>query len=114
MDIKRINDDVSVAPQIAPGDVAAIKAAGFRAIVCNRPDGESSDQPDCAAIEAAAREAGLAFRNVPVVSGMVTEENARDFRAALDDLPAPVLAYCRSGTRSAILCDLAGVAPSGA
>jgi sulfide:quinone oxidoreductase len=99
MDLRKITEDFSVSPQIAPGDVPAIKEAGFRAIMCNRPDHEDADQPDIAAIEAAAREAGLEFRAVPIVSGQLTEADVEDFKAALADLPAPVLAYCRSGTR---------------
>lgn len=59
MEIRKITDDLSVSPQFAPADVAAIKAAGFRAIICNRPDGEGADQPDFDAIEAAAKVEGL-------------------------------------------------------
>ena len=65
MELKRINDRVSVSPQIVPEDVAAIKAAGFVTIVNNRPDGEAPDQPSGAEIEAAAREAGLAYVPIP-------------------------------------------------
>jgi sulfide:quinone oxidoreductase len=99
MDLRRISDDFSVSPQIAPGDMPAIKEAGFRAIMCNRPDGEDPGQPDVAAIKAAALEAGLEFRAVPIVSGSLSEGDVADFKAALADLPQPVLAYCRSGTR---------------
>ncbi|MEI4261781.1 TIGR01244 family sulfur transferase [Roseovarius sp. D0-M9] len=99
MDLRRISDDFSVSPQIAPGDVPAIKEAGFRAIMCNRPDGEDPGQPDVAAIEAAARAEGLEFRTVPIVSGSLSERDVEDFKAALADLPQPILAYCRSGTR---------------
>lgn len=99
MDLRKISDTFSVSPQIAPGDVTAIKEAGFRAIMCNRPDGEDAGQPDIAAIEAAAEAAGLEFRAVPIVSGALSEGDVADFRAALAEMPAPVLAYCRSGTR---------------
>jgi sulfide:quinone oxidoreductase len=106
MDIKTINDTISVSAQISAGDVSAIAAAGFRSILCNRPDGEGSDQPDFAEIEAAARAAGLETLFQPVVSGNVTDQDSADFRAAIAALPKPVFAYCRSGTRCAVLWSL--------
>lgn len=107
MDARAITPMISVAPQITAEDVAAARAAGFRSILCNRPDGEGSDQPAFAEIEAAASAAGLAARYVPIVTGMVSDADAQAFRAALDELPGPVLAYCRSGTRSATMWSLA-------
>ncbi|MGX0904862.1 sulfide:quinone oxidoreductase [Roseovarius sp. MBR-79] len=106
MDIKKITDALSVSPQIAPGDLAAIKAAGFRAVICNRPDGEGADQPNFEEIEAAARAQGLEARYLPITAGMVRDQDAGDFGRALRELPGPVLAYCRTGTRSATLWSL--------
>jgi sulfide:quinone oxidoreductase len=103
MDLKKITDKVSVSPQITAKDMEAIKAAGFRAIICNRPDGEGADQPSFEEIETAARTAGIEARYVPVTSGMVKDEDVSAFSAALKDLQRPVLAYCRTGTRSATL-----------
>ncbi|EIM74043.1 hypothetical protein A33O_13098 [Nitratireductor aquibiodomus RA22] len=103
MDIKKISDDYAVSPQIAPEDIAAIKQAGYKSIVCNRPDGEDSGQPAAELIAKAAEDAGLSFRHVPVVSGAMTLEDVTDMAAALKELPGPVFAYCRSGTRSANL-----------
>ncbi len=103
MEIKKISEKVSVSPQVTADDLAAIKAAGFRAIICNRPDGEGSDQPSFEEIEAAAKVAGIEARYVPVKSGMVTDEDVAAFGEALKDLQRPVLAYCRTGTRSATL-----------
>jgi sulfide:quinone oxidoreductase len=99
MTITEITPDYSVAPQIGVDDVAEIAARGFRAIMCNRPDGESPDQPPEAAIRAAAERLGLAFASVPVISGAIVPEDVEDFKAALAELPGPVLAYCRSGAR---------------
>lgn len=110
MDIKKISDELSVAAQISTDDIAAIKAAGFRALICNRPDGEGADQPSFEEIDTAARAAGLETAYLPVVSGMVRDEDARAFGAALTALPGPVLAYCRSGTRSTTLWSLAQAA----
>ncbi len=99
MNIKRIADDFAVSPQISPEDVAAVKAAGYKSIICNRPDGEDMGQPEAEIIARAAEAAGLPFRHIPVVSGNVTMNDLTDMAAALKELPGPVFAYCRSGGR---------------
>ena len=103
MEIRKITEKVSVSPQITTDDILAIRAAGFRAIICNRPDGEGADQPSFEEIEAAANVAGIEARYVPVKSGMVTDEDVTAFGEALKEVQRPVLAYCRTGTRSATL-----------
>ncbi|TWG93201.1 uncharacterized protein (TIGR01244 family) [Mesorhizobium sp. J18] len=103
MEIRQITEDYSVAPQITVDDIATIKQSGFRSLICNRPDDEQPDQPKVDAIRAAAEEAGLEFRFIPVVSGAITPENVSAMADALNELPTPVLAYCRSGTRCANL-----------
>lgn len=100
MSINKITPDYSVSPQILPDEVEGIAALGYRSIMCNRPDGESPDQTPVAEIEAEAERLGLGFAYVPVVSGMMDGQNVEDFREALARLEGPVLAYCRSGTRS--------------
>ncbi|SET33111.1 bifunctional protein tyrosine phosphatase family protein/NAD(P)/FAD-dependent oxidoreductase [Oceanicella actignis] len=107
MDARKLDARLSVAPQIAPEEVADLAARGYRAIICNRPDGEGPDQPAFAEIEAAARAAGVEARHLPVVSGAVRDEDAEAFAQALNELPGPILAYCRTGTRSATLWALA-------
>lgn len=107
MNIRQITDDFSVSPQIAPEEVAEIKALGFRSILCNRPDGEEWGQPAFAEIASAAATAGLPAVHVPVVSGQITEADVDAFRAAVAELPAPVFAYCRSGARCQNLWQLA-------
>lgn len=107
MEIKRLNDRIGVCPQITPDDVGAIAREGYRSILCNRPDGEEPLQPDAAQIAKRAQEVGLGFAHVPAVSGALTEDNARAMRDALARLPSPVLAYCRSGSRSAKLAEMA-------
>lgn len=99
MQFKPINDRYAVAPQIEPGDLAAILAAGYRSVMCNRPDGEEPGQPTFAVIAAAAKAAGLVTRHVPVRSGHITDDDVAAFAAAIAELPAPVFAYCRSGAR---------------
>lgn len=103
MEFKKISDDLTVSPQISPADVAEIAKAGYRAIVCHRPDGEGMDQPSFEEIRAMAREAGLEVAYQPVISGRVQDEDAQSFAQLMRELPGPVFAYCRTGTRSATL-----------
>lgn len=107
MEIKRVTKEFAVSPQVAPGDLTALATAGFGAVICNRPDGEGSDQPLFAEIAAAAKAAGLEARYLPVETGKVGDETVTAFRELLDELPKPLLAFCRSGTRSITLWSLA-------
>ncbi len=110
MNTKTINSTLSVSEQIAPSDITGIAAAGFKSVICNRPDGEGADQPVFAEIEAAAGLAGLQAAYQPVVSGQVKDSDAAAFGALFASLPKPVFAYCRSGTRSATLWSLSEAA----
>jgi sulfide:quinone oxidoreductase len=106
MNVMPLTDNYSVTAQISAHDIAAIAAAGFKSIICNRPDQESADQPDFATIDAAAQAAGLQTAYIPI-TGMPSPEQTADMAQALTDLPAPVLAYCRTGNRSAIIFNAA-------
>jgi sulfide:quinone oxidoreductase len=106
MDLRKITENFSVSPQIEPDDVPAIAAAGFRAILCNRPDGEEMGQPAYDGVAEAARAAGLTVEFLPIVSGHVTKDDTQAFRTALETLPGPVLAYCRTGTRCTVMWSL--------
>lgn len=103
MEIRHISPDIAVSGQIAAAELAELKAAGFRSVICNRPDGEGADQPNSEEIERAARDQGLEFRYLPVTSGKVSDDDALAFGTALRELPGPVFAYCRSGMRSSTL-----------
>lgn len=107
MNIKPLTASIFASPQIAASDMQAIKNAGFRAIICNRPDGEESDQPTFAEIATAASAQGLEAVYLPVTVGSPRDEDADAFGTALATLPGPVLAYCRSGMRSATMWSLA-------
>lgn len=107
MDPRTLSPQFAVSPQITPQDISALKAQGYRAIIANRPDGEGADQPTFAEIEAAAHAAGMQARYIPISGGMVGDDDVEAFRSALRAMPGPVLAYCRSGTRSATLWSLA-------
>lgn len=99
MEYRQITDDYSVSGQITPDEVAAIKAAGFKSVICNRPDDEQPGQPSADSVKVAVEAAGLAFRYIPVISGQMTGDNVADMAEALDEMDGPVFAYCRSGTR---------------
>lgn len=100
MKIQHLAPGLSVSEQILPAQVAELKAAGYRAIICNRPDGEGNDQPLFAEIERAAQAAGIDAHYLPAESGKVTDEQGVAFGQLLAALPGPVLAYCRTGMRS--------------
>jgi uncharacterized protein (TIGR01244 family) len=107
LQIRQLNDRVAVAPQITPADLPAIAAAGYVAIVNNRPDGEEAGQPGGAEIRAAAEAAGLTYVEVPVTQAGFSHPQIDAMTAALTGADGPVLAYCRSGTRSCNLWALA-------
>jgi sulfide:quinone oxidoreductase len=91
---------LSVTAQIATSDLQAIADAGFKSIICNRPDGEGSDQPGFNEIEEASTCLGLVAHYLPAESGKVTDAQGEAFGKLMDSLPKPVLAYCRTGMRS--------------
>jgi uncharacterized protein (TIGR01244 family) len=96
-----LNANISVAPQLTPEAMAVAAAAGFRSVINNRPDFEGGpEQPTSAQIEAAALAAGLRYAHLPVSGVYQTPDEIAEFKRLLDELPAPVLAFCRSGARS--------------
>ncbi len=112
-DIRRIDDRISVAPQISPGDVSDIAALGFVAIVNNRPDHEEGGQPEGAEIAAAAAAAGLAYTAIPVTQAGFSHPQVDAMAAAIAAADGPGLAYGRSGTRSCNLWALAAASAGG-
>lgn len=108
-DFRRVTDDISVAPQISVADVGEAARQGFRTIINNRPDGEDPSQPAAAEIEAAAKAAGLAYVHIPVRGGPTPEQVAQT-EAVLAEAEGPVLAFCRSGTRSIVTWSLSQAA----
>lgn len=112
LDLRRIDEAYSVAPQIAVGDVAALPERGFAMVISNRPDGEEPGQPTAADIAGAAQEAGLAFRHIPVAGGFA-QADVEAMARALAEAEGPVFAFCRSGTRSTLLWALARASTGG-
>ena len=104
---RQLNDRIFASPQIGIAEVAEAAARGVRLIINNRPEDESDDQTPGAEIEAATRAAGLGYVAIPVTHGGFSENQVRAMSAALASTDGPVLAYCRSGTRSTLLWALA-------
>lgn len=100
-DIRPVTEDFAVAPQLAPSDMAEAAAQGFKLVINNRPDGEAPDQPASAEMARAAHEAGLDYLHIPVVGGPQPAQ-VEAVRQAVGSVDGPVLAFCRSGTRSIV------------
>lgn len=110
MQLKQVNAEFWVADQITVQDIELIAARGIKTIFCNRPDGEGADQPNVAEIEQALQPYGIQIQYLPVVSGKVTDEQSEEFKQLYMQAQKPLLAYCRSGTRSITLWALSQVA----
>jgi uncharacterized protein (TIGR01244 family) len=104
---RTITEDFLASPQIAIAEIAEAAKQGVTLVINNRPDGEDPGQPESAAIEAAAREAGLDYTAIPVTHAGFSMPQVEAMRAALDGNDGKTLAYCRSGTRSTLLWALA-------
>jgi len=113
MDIKALTPHLSVSPQILASELQAVADAGFKALICNRPDGEGADQPSFDEIAQAAAALGLQASYLPAETGKVRDEDGKAFGALLHQLPGPVLAYCRTGMRSTTMWALSqsGITP---
>ena len=103
MDIRHLSPTYAVSPQIGVENIPAIAAAGFKTIICNRPDPEIPPSHHASVIEAAAVAAGLDFVIIPVTHHGMNLEMIADQKAAMDNSDGPTLAYCASGTRSSIV-----------
>lgn len=98
---RKLSDHFAVCGQISQQDMKAIASAGFRSIICNRPDGEEWGQPAFADLAAAAKLAGLETAFLPVSPAGISPEQPERLAALLKEMPQPILAFCRSGARSA-------------
>ncbi|OIQ67485.1 beta-lactamase hydrolase-like protein [mine drainage metagenome] len=109
MEIRALTPDYAVSPQINPADVAAIKAAGYTTVICNRPDREIPEPLQAEVIGREVEAAGMTFVVNPVFPGALTEENVQIQSKAIQSSTGPVFAYCASGNRSSIVWALAHV-----
>ena len=99
--VQQLSADLSVAPQLDPAAMAWAAQAGFKSVINNRPDFEGGPgQPPSAKIEAAATAAGLRYVFQPVPPATQTPDEIARFAELLATLPKPILAFCRTGTRS--------------
>ena len=107
MNLKPLSPDLSVMSQIEINEVADLAARGFKSIIGNRPEGEAPDQPAWSSLVAEAERRGMSARQIPVTPGHIGPDDVKRFAEALRDLPTPIAAFCRTGTRSAMLWALA-------
>ncbi len=102
-DIRKLTDDLYVAAQIEPADVAELDEYAFRSVLCNRPDNEQQGQPDYADIQRQAEALGMEIEWQPVDGAQISDADVDAFAEHTQNLPRPMLAYCRSGTRCTVL-----------
>ena len=106
-DFRQLSDAIFASPQIALSDIEAAKDVGIAMIVNNRPDGEDPSAPQGKDIAAAAEAAGLSYVAIPIGHSGFSEPQIDQMIAAMEEASGPILAYCRSGTRSTLLWALA-------
>lgn len=104
---KQLDDTTQASGQITQADVGTAAAEGVTRIICNRPDGEEPGQPTSDEVRQWAEEAGLSFVHIPVTGQTLSPDTGAEMAKALEDADGPVLAYCKSGGRSAALWALA-------
>jgi uncharacterized protein (TIGR01244 family) len=104
---RQISDSVYASPQIGVDEIAEAQGLGITMIINNRPEGESDDQTPGAQIAEAAQAAGMEYVEIPVTHAGFAQNQVDAMAEALDRSAGPVLAYCRSGTRSTLLWALA-------
>ncbi|MGX6646585.1 TIGR01244 family sulfur transferase [Maricaulaceae bacterium MS644] len=114
MDMKQISPFFTAATQLTPADVETAARAGFMAIINNRPDGEDEGQPASAEIEAAASAHGIDYSHIPVLGGQISDTDIDRFTEAMNAAAGPVLGFCRTGTRSAMVWALSEARHAGA
>lgn len=102
MNIRKVAEDFAVTGQITPQDIKALAEAGYKSILCARPDGEEAGQPSFAEIARAAEASGIAIVHIPV-SGPLGQGQVMRFAEAWQTMPKPMLGYCRSGARAGSL-----------
>lgn len=100
MDMKTVTANFSVADQVTEADLITLKAAGFNTLICNRPDNEAPEQPNAACLAERARSLGLTWHWLPITPGQFSDDSIAEFKHILSAGEAPVLAFCRTGTRS--------------
>ena len=110
MKIAILTPNVTALSQPSVEEIGELADRGYRSIISNRPDGEAPDQPAWQELKAAALARGMEAVHIPVVASKIGEADVRAFREALERLPKPIAAFCRTGTRSTLMWALANEA----
>lgn len=110
MKLAILTPNLSALPQPAPADIGELADRGYRSIISNRPDGEAPGQPTWTDVKAAALARGMEAVHIPVTANRIDEADIRAFHEALERLPKPIAAFCRTGMRSTLLWALANEA----
>jgi sulfide:quinone oxidoreductase len=105
-ELKQLGEQVWTSPQIQAEDFAEIASKGFRTVINNRPDHEAPDQPLSDELRAAAAKAGITYDYLPVVASTITPQQVDAFAKQLQELPKPILTFCRTGNRCSIMWSL--------
>ncbi|MGM0983710.1 MAG: TIGR01244 family sulfur transferase [Pseudomonadota bacterium] len=100
MQIHELEPGFAVTDAVTPADLDEVARRDFRSVICNRQPGEAEDHPDDRALKARATELGLEWRCIPVTPGEYSEADIEAFGQALDGLPTPILAFCKTGKRA--------------
>lgn len=102
--LTRLDENFSASPQIDVQDLIDIKAAGFKSVICNRPDSEDgAAHPDHTLLGSEAKKLGLEFAYLPVVPGQINDAQVAQFKTIVANLPGPTVGYCRLGMRAKTL-----------
>ncbi|CAG8999429.1 MAG: Beta-lactamase hydrolase-like protein [Candidatus Celerinatantimonas neptuna] len=103
MDIHQLTNQLFVSSQLTLEDINKLNRLGYQTIICNRPDGEQPEQPNAADLKQASEKLGMKFIYQPVINGQIKLNDGIQFISYIESNDTPVLAYCRTGTRSTIL-----------
>ena len=103
MIVRKLTPDLSVSDQLTIDDLEDVKEAGFKSVICNRPDEEGEPHAEANAMAKKSTELGLEFRYLPVNGANITDAEVQQHAALLHETPKPALTYCKSGTRCAKL-----------
>ncbi len=107
MNLQKIGPDIFISAQISVENIKTLAQAGFKTIICNRPDQEDPHQPDFSTIQAAAHEYGIKAHHIPIVPPTIQKSDIETMKTILKSASVPLLAYCHHGTRSMHLYHLA-------
>jgi len=100
MQIHELEPGFAITDAVTPADLDEVARRGFRTVICNRRPGEAEDHPDDRALSERAAALGLAWRCIPVAPGEYAAADIEAFGEALDSLPSPILAFCKTGKRA--------------